>query len=333
VLAVWLGRDRFDMEPLNSDFARGHPPVSTKPDHARVHGVLVTFRRPEQLASSLSALAGQTRPLDELVVVDNSPDPENERAVRERVPAAEYVPASENLGPAGGIALGMRRVLEIADDRDWIMTLDDDDPPPDSEVFAMLADFAAESCGSDPATGGVGLSGTRFDRRSGRIVRVPNSELHGAVPVDCIAGNQCPLYSVAAVRAVGPLRPELFFGLEELEFGLRLRDAGYSLYGHGPSWYEGRAAGGRLGAHLAPARSLGEPTWRRYYSLRNLVWILRAIGRRRSAMRVAVLTGLGKPIANLPRRPRAAVRHLRLNWAACRDAWTGRMGRTVEPTM
>jgi glycosyltransferase involved in cell wall biosynthesis len=307
--------------------------VQTTPDDARIYGVLVTFRRPGQLAASLAALAGQTRSLDGLVVVDNSPDPANERAVRDRVPAAEYVPARENLGPAGGIALGMRRVFEIADDRDWIMTLDDDDPPSDAGVFAMLADFAAESSARDPVTGGVGLSGTRFDRRTGRILRVPDPELHGAVPVDCIAGNQCPLYSVAAVRVVGPPRPELFFGLEELEFGLRLRDAGYSLYGHGPTWYEGRARGGRLGAQLAPARSVGEPTWRRYYSLRNLVWILCAIGRRRSAMRVAVLTGLAKPIANLPRRPRVAVRHLRLNWAACRDALTGRMGRTVEPTM
>lgn len=280
---------------------------------------------------SLTAIAEQTRQLDSLVVVDNSPTAENEHVVRGHVPGAHYIPTPENLGPAGGIAAGMRRVLGDAGDRDWIMTLDDDDPPADAGVVAMLTEFAVESGARDPTTGGVGLSGTRFDRRMGRIVRVPDAELQGAVPVDCIAGNQCPLYAVAAVRAVGPLRPELFFGLEELEYGLRLRDAGYSLYGHGPTWYEGRMRGGRLGARPEPARSLAEPTWRRYYSLRNLVWILRETGRTRAALRITFVNGLAKPVANLPVQPRAALRHLRLNLAACRDAWTNRMGRTIEP--
>ena len=296
-----------------------------------VHGVLVTYERREQLMSSLRAVAAQTRPLDRFVVVDNSPTPANERAVRDLVPGAEYVAAPENLGPAGGIAVGLRRVLAHACDDDWVMTLDDDDPLPEPGAIAMLTDFAVESCVRDPATGGVGLSGTRFDRRTGRIVRVPDDELHGAVPVDCIAGNQCPLYAVTALRTVGPPRPELFFGLEELELGLRLRDAGYTLYGHGPTWYDGRALEGRLQMQLTPTRSLPEVTWRRYYSLRNLVWILRAIGRSRSALRVTAVAGIAKPVANLPVRPRAALRHLRLNLAGCRDGWMNRMGRTVEP--
>ncbi|MGH9031946.1 MAG: glycosyltransferase [Acidimicrobiia bacterium] len=291
----------------------------------------MTYRRRQPLVASLTAVASQTRRFDHFVVVDNSPSTDNERAVRGVVPGAEYVAAPENLGPAGGIAVGIRHVLTHAGDDDWVMTLDDDDPLPEPGAIAMLTDFAAESRARDPVTGGVGLTGTRFDRRRGRILRVPDDELHGAVPVDCIAGNQCPLYAVRALRSVGPPRSELFFGLEELELGLRLRDAGYSLYGHGPTWCEGRARSGRLGMRLEPARTLAEPTWRRYYSLRNLVWILREIRQFRAALRVTIATGVAKPLANLPVQPRAALQHLRLNLAACRDAWTNRMGRTVEP--
>jgi len=305
--------------------------VAVTGEHFSVHGVLVTYRRQQELVASLTAVASQTRPFDRFVVVDNSPSTANERAVRDLVPGTEYVAAPENLGPAGGIAVGMRHVLAHAGDDDWVMTLDDDDPLREPGVMAMLTDFAAGSRERDPATGGVGLTGTRFDRRKGRIVRVPDDELHGAVPVDCIAGNQCPLYAVRALRAVGPPRAELFFGLEELELGLRLRDAGYSLYGHGPTWREGRARSGRLEMRLEPARSLADATWRRYYSLRNLVWILREIRQPRSALRVTIVTGFAKPVAALPVQPRAAYRHLRLNLAACRDAWTNRMGRTVEP--
>lgn len=297
----------------------------------RLFGVLVTFRRAEQLASTLTAIADQTRPLDDLVVVDNDPAPETRQIVRTATPAAEYIPSPENLGPAGGIALGMRRLLERAGERDWIMTLDDDDPPPDASTFATLCEFAAEMSECQPPTAAVGLAGARFDRRSGQIVRVGDEDLRGAVAVDCIAGNQFPVYSVAAVRAVGPFRSDLFFGLEELEFGLRLRDAGYALCCPGPAWYDRRVAKGRLGTHLVPSRSLGELTWRRYYALRNLICILRDCGATPAAVRVTLVTGIAKPLANAPRGLRRALQHLHQNVRACRDAWTGRMGRTVEP--
>ena len=251
--------------------------------------------------------------------------------VRSGAPGAEYVAAPENLGPAGGIALGMARLLERAGDDDWIVTLDDDDPPGDPGAFADLLALAIETSERDRSTAAVGLSGVRFDRRRGRVVRVPDDELHDAVAVDSIAGNQCPCYAVRAIRAVGTMRTDLFFGHEELELGLRLGDAGYSLYGHGARWHDKRVALGRLDMDLVPSRSLGDPTWRRYYSLRNLVRILRERGTAGSALRVTVVAGIGKPLANLVREPRLALAHLRLNVRACRDGWTGRMGRTVEP--
>ncbi len=295
-------------------------------------GVLVTFRRPEHLVTMLAALRCQTRRLRHLVVVDNAPCPETAAIVRAGAPDARYVAAPENLGPAGGLALGMEQLLPECRDHDWILTLDDDDPPRDADRLDVLYCFAREMADRDPATAAVGHSGVRFDRRHGRVVRVPDDELAGAVPVDAIAGNQWPMYSVRAIRVVGPLRRELFVGPEELELGLRLRRRGFTLYGHGDTWRAGRAATGRLGMELAPSRALGDVTWRRYYSLRNLIWILRDQDETAGALRDTAVTGFAKPLANLVRDPARAWRHLGLNARACRDAWTGRMGRTVEPT-
>lgn len=294
-------------------------------------GILVTYRRPDQLARTLEALANQSRPLTHLVVVDNAPTRRNEELVG-TVPAADYLAAPENLGPAGGIALGMEHMLGRVDDSGWITTLDDDDPPIDPTLFATLFAFASELAEKDQMLGGVGLSGVRFDRHRGRIVRVPDDELCGAVPVDAIAGNQFPLYAARAVRAAGPFRRDLFFGFEELEYGLRLRDLGFSLYGHGPMWFERRKAESRLARSDAPSRALSELSWRRYYSLRNLVRILRDQGATGAAWRVSFLAGIAKPCANLPREPVHAMRHLAVNGRAIRDALTRRMGRTVEPT-
>lgn len=294
-------------------------------------GVLVTYRRPAPLAEALDAIVSQTTPLEHLVVVDNAPEAPTAALVATTIPGAQYVPAPENLGPAGGIALGMTHLLERAGDDDWIVTLDDDDPPPDPSTFADLLAFALETSARDRTTAAVGLSGVRFDRRRGRVVRVRDDELHDEVAVDAIAGNQCPCYSVRALRAVGTMRSDLFFGHEELELGLRLGDAGFTLYGHGVRWRTGRAALGRMDMELVPSRSLGDLSWRRFYSMRNLVWILRERGRPGSALRVILIVGVAKPVVNLFREPRHAIAHLRANLRACRDGWTGRMGRTVEP--
>jgi glycosyltransferase involved in cell wall biosynthesis len=305
--------------------------LSVESPVSQLFGVLVTFRRPELLRESLAAVNGQGRRLDHLVVVDNEPTDETREIVRRDAPGAEYIEAPDNLGPAGGIALGMERILERATDDDWIFTLDDDDPPLDPSLFAVLHRFATELAEKDPLVGAVGVEGVRFDRRRGRVVWVPDNELDGRVDVDSIGGRSHPCYSARVIRRVGTMRRDLFFGFEELELGLRLRDAGYSLCIPGSVWYARRRAQGLLGTTLVPSRSLGALTWRRYYSLRNLIRVLLDSGSTWGAVRVTLVVGFAKPLANFLTEPKGAWRHLRLNARACRDAWTGRMGRTIEP--
>lgn len=298
-----------------------------------LHGVLVTFRRADHLEKTLGRLAEQDRRLDTLVIVDNDPA-ESARALVERwrddSTAVTYLPAGDNLGPAGGIALGMRHVLGSAADDDWVVLLDDDDPPRTSDMLAALEELGTRLRAGDRKVGAVGASGTRFDRARARTMRIGDADLTEAVPSDCVGGNQLPFYSVHAVRAVGVFDERLFFGFDDLEYGLRLRAAGFGVYAHGRLWYDGRAHYGRLGMETPPDRRLGEASWRRYYSLRNLVYILRRRGEGAAAMRLAA-RGLAKPIYNLPRRPALAMQHLRLNARAVADAYTGRMGRTMEP--
>jgi glycosyltransferase involved in cell wall biosynthesis len=300
-----------------------------------LHAILVTYRRPADLRVTLRRLGEQERPPDRLVVVDNAADPGAEQTAAEARASGltvEYVAAPENLGPAGGIALGMRRILEAAAPEDWVVLVDDDDPPEEPGALARLERFAGRMISKDPRTAGVGLMGARFDWRRGRPVRVPDRELDGVVAVDYVGGNKLPMYRVEAIHQVGPFRPELFFGFDDLEFGLRLGARGYALYVDGGAWRTRRADRGRLGRNRFPSSVLDQPSWRRYYSLRNVIWILRQHGRDLTAAKLALLGGVGKPLANVVRAPRLATRHLRLNWEALRDGWTGRMGRTVEPS-
>ena len=312
---------------------------------ARIFAVLVTFNRPRELRQTVDRMAGQTRSPDLLVIIDNGGASDVDPVLngyRNQGFEAHCITPGENLGPAGGFAIGMEFVLTMANDEDWIMLLDDDDPPFFEDAVENAARFAQESLASDTNTGGVGISGGRFNRRTGRVVRIGDAQIHGPVRVDHITGGGLPMYRVEVVREVGVYLRNLFFGFEELEYGLRLTDRGYVLYADGQQWQIRKAVKRSQGLlppeHESEKRasrgSLGVATasWRRYYSLRNLIYILRRIDKGTTAVGVALIRGFLKPLLNLPFHPGGAWDNLRLNRRAIRDGWSGRMGRTVEPT-
>ena len=304
---------------------------------ARLFGVLITFRRPAALAEHLELLAGQTRRPDHLVVVDNGGTPEIEDTIAARSDAAgtyEYLATTENLGPAGGIARGLSRVLEIADDDDWVVLLDDDNPPRRDDLLASLYDLARNSHAQDPQVAMVGKTGANFDLRRGRAVRLRDDELSGVVAVDYVAGGQLPVIRVGALRDVGVFDERFFFSFDDLDFGLRLRARGLRAVVDGSIAHWARARAGRLDADGGGSRNARTaPPWRRYYSLRNLVYLLRVRGHRRAALRVSVADGLGKAIVIAVRQPRDAWPHLRFTVKAIADGWTGRLGRRVAPVV
>ena len=77
-----------------------------------VFAVVVTHRRPDELAKSLDVLSTQTRLPDHLIVVDNDAfQGSGDSRVRDLVAAqpisTTYLGSRRNLGGAGGFALGM----------------------------------------------------------------------------------------------------------------------------------------------------------------------------------------------------------------------------------
>jgi glycosyltransferase involved in cell wall biosynthesis len=308
-------------------------------DASLFFGVLVTYRRPDQLATTLGRIAAQSRQLDRLLVVDNSSDSATRSAVEEQ--RAEYIDAGDNLGPAGGFALGMGRLLETAAEEDWIFLLDDDDPPFFDDAIENAARFAQATAETNPEVGAVGISGGRFDLKAGKVIRIGDAEIRGSVPVDHITGGGLPAYRVGAIREVGVFLPQLFFGFEELEFGLRLSISGHPLFADGEQWARRKAVKREAGLlppeQVSQARStstnlkVSDPSWRRYYSLRNLTFILRLHGASGTAFRVAMTRGILKPLANLLTHPGLSWANLKLNVRAIRDGWSGRMGRTLSP--
>ncbi|MGY4708053.1 galactofuranosyltransferase GlfT1 [Mycolicibacterium sp. CBM1] len=101
-----------------------------------VCAVVVTHRRPDDLAKSLDVLATQTRMVDHLIVVDNDADERVSDLVDRQPVPTTYLPSRRNLGGAGGFALGMLHALALG--ADWVWLADDDGRPQNSEVLATL---------------------------------------------------------------------------------------------------------------------------------------------------------------------------------------------------
>lgn len=316
------------VRPLSPFPLLGHLSETT----VELYGVLITYQSPDALAYSLQNIYGQhPRRLKQLVVVDNEPGEAGRRLVanyRARGLTIDYVPTNENIGPAGARTLGAQHLLAEASDDDWVVFFDDRKALPRQSTLTDLAYFAEQMLSQDPSTAGIALAGARINLRRARVQMPTIHEFNGPIRVDCLYSNRFPTFRVGVVRTYGSGDPRFFWGWEDTEYCLRLGEAGYSLYMHGALWNELREMVSTPGFQHVRLR-LETPESRRYYSLRNLIRILLERGHYVAAARVALVSGLGKPLANMPITPRLALDNLKLNVIALRDGITGRMGRTM----
>ena len=292
--------------------------------------MIVTYARPERLRRTLTKLP--VVDLASVTIVDNAPSPMSRDAADEAAAhvSTQYLALAVNGGPAGALAEGVTHILATCSDDDWILVLNDDGVPGADGGVRRLREFGEWLVAHGAPVGAVGLAGARFDRHTGRLVRPADRELFGPVTVDYIAGNQLLMIRAGAARAAGTFDPDLFFGFEELDCCLRLQRAGFGIFADGPSLRAERDRYGRLGDGVGPAPRTTNP-WRRYYSVRNRIVIMRRYSSTRRALAVTGMELFGRPVADLRKR-RGRRGALAVSGArGCRDAWLGRLGRRVEP--
>lgn len=94
----------------------------------RITAAVVTHNRKECLLQAVKALLAQSRPLDEILILDNASTDGTYPALREtgllNTPSLVYQRLEHNSGGAGGFAAAVERFL--AGDHQWLWLLDDD---------------------------------------------------------------------------------------------------------------------------------------------------------------------------------------------------------------
>ncbi len=298
---------------------------------SQIYGVLVTFKRQAILAETIRKILQQSKLPDLLLVIDNEASSETEEIVKElqsesKKTEIRYLSTEENLGSAGGWAYGMQHILEEANDEDWFLPLDDDDPPKSNTELEKIFQFALEQQQSNPFLAAVGIVGACFSWKTGRIQRIPDNELQREVSVDWLGNGHVPLYSIKAIRDVGVFQKELFFGYTEVEFGLRLRRAGYQLIVSGKMMKERRKNAGKLGWKKNSSRQC-DSSWKNYYVSRNRIHIMRQFGRWDLALKEALIQSFLKPAYTFLFSPRSAYAGFLQGIKASWYGFFGPMGR------
>ena len=193
--------------------------------------VVLSYNGREDTLAALESLRGI-----ETVVVDNGSSDGSAEAVAERFPDVELVRTGVNLGFAGGNNVGIRRALDRG--ADWVLLVNND-----AEVEPGLVEALAAAAAARPDAGVLACkvlfadsdrlwyAGAGFDPILGRSRHEGFGEpdVPGELADTPRATGAAMAVSRAAIDAAGLLDEELFLYAEDLEWSLRIREAGFAV--------------------------------------------------------------------------------------------------------
>lgn len=238
---------------------------------AVVVAVVVTFNRRALLHEALSAVCGQTRRPDEVVVVDNASTDGSAALVREQFTNVQLLEVARNTGGAGGFALGLEQALRLGADLVWL--LDDDAIPAPGALAALLDAYERHPGAVRPAA------------VASRVVWLDGREHRMNIPRRRRGASQAE-HAAAATVGCTPIRTASFVSLL-VDAGparsLTLPHADYFLW-NDDFEYTARLLRDRPGL-LCPAslvvhktanyyNSGSDPGPRFFYDIRNMIWML-----------------------------------------------------------
>ena len=191
----------------------------------KISAVIVTRNRLALLQECLVALRGQTRPADEIIVIDNASDD----GTKEWLAGQQGIVTvrQANLGGAGGFYEGIKRACEGG--HDWIWCMDDDTIPASNALEELLR--ANEKLVTAGRRAGFLCSkvlwtdGTLHKMNTPRMASDYFAVLE-LFPAGILPVVSCSFVSVLisreAVKAVGLPFKEMFIWYDDLEYTRRI---------------------------------------------------------------------------------------------------------------
>jgi GT2 family glycosyltransferase len=245
-----------------------------------VASVTVAYNAEERLPRHFESLLGQTRPLQEIIVVDNASTDRTASLLAERFPHITVLRMSENLGMAGGWAAGLSYAA-LEKGHDWVWSFDNDSVPQEDTLKTLLE--GKRSLNEMQAEVGI-LAPLPIHRKTGMcyppylwrdgFVKASSEVLQQRVWfADFVITSGC-MVRRDVVEKIGLPRGDFFMDFVDIEYCLRARSHGYKI---------AFVNNAQLGHEIGNSRMvrlgrfsrmwINEPPWRNYYYARNLTYI------------------------------------------------------------
>jgi GT2 family glycosyltransferase len=256
------------------------------------------------------------------ICVDNGSTDRSDLAIEQRFPGVELIRTGANLGFAGGNNVGIRRALDVGADLVLLLNNDAVAEPGLAEALERALQerpdaglLACKVLFEDGQT--VQYAGAGFNKwlgYSGRVRTDAPDEVRDVARADGAA----MAVTRAAVERAGLLDLELFAYVEDVEWSLRIRRAGFGVI------FVPAARVRHKGSATTGGRA---STTNLYYDTRNTIVVSERhapLPRGLRALRRAVVVGahLAQSLTHPSRR--AAARAVLAGW---RDARAGRLGQ------
>jgi GT2 family glycosyltransferase len=295
-----------------------------------VIAVTLNWNGGDDTLRALESLAGI-----ETIVVDNGSTDGSDGEIERRFPAVELIRAGENLGFAGGNNVGIRAALERG--ADWVLLINND-----AIAGEGLAGALARAAAARPDAGLLACkiylegdvlqyAGASFNAALGYSGRLEGygrrddgrwEELRDVGRADGAAMAA----SRAAIERVGLLDEELFAYVEDVDWSLRMRAAGFAVVfvPDAKVWHAGSASTGGVAS-----------TTNLYYATRNTLVVAerhRPLPRGLRALRRGLVVGSHLARAALHPARGAAAGAVLAGWRDFRRGALGRRPRAAAPT-
>lgn len=301
--------------------------MNPNPSTKNFAAFVMTFERSHLINDTIDKLLAQSLSPEKVLIIDNSVSSKTQDFFSEyKNPKVEYFRVGKNLGPAGAAKIGLERLTQ--EGYKWIYWGDDDDPPFFKDNFEVLLNMAYTL----PDCGCVGAVGQFFNRKNGLIERVSDDVLQktGELKVDTIAGNMSKIINANVVLKNKVLPDEtLFFGMEELDYDLRMQKAGYNLYVDRSMYLRYRLQSNHLGKNVKRGLKKDSNRMQRdYYSTRNGLYIFKKNGLM-LALLINIFRVFYKMITSFKYGSNYGKRYSKYLWKALRHFLKGKKGRVV----
>jgi len=298
----------------------------------RICAVVVTFNRKTLLEECLTALLNQTKPLDEIIVIDNASTDGTDGLMKTKFAGITYVKLGENIGGSGGFYEGIKLAYEKGHDWIWVM---DDDAIPMPDALEKLTDcplltddkvYALASAVIDHA-GSIFLAHRRlFDPRTleERVIAVDKYEQeYFQMDTASFVGF---LISHKAINDVGLPLKDIFIYYDDTEYSLRMRENGIMLTVPSSKIIHGDPGKG-------PDKSpWGQPLsgWKRYYATRNRIYIYKKYGRPGTSLYINLLRVIWLNIREALLFRSSKFQNIRITLRGTMDGLRGKLGKNTR---